>query len=269
MTPNVWLATHPYLQPMADLDGLINSTLDEIGVGAASVPVWEDYMEDFVAGIPVLRSSRISIDLRPAESLIASLGRRLTSKNLPGELGQQVRTLDTELHHDLDSPGRAIAWLIDKDPFSTAQPGLLQYLGWVLLARYLRRLVSAFSSWRDEERWLRNYCPLCGSSPAMAQLVGIDPGRLRFLSCGCCATRWRYRRTECPFCERDDHRLAALTVEGSPLRIDYCETCRGYLKTFDGQGSEDTLLADWTSIHLDIVACDQGLKRLAGSLYQL
>jgi hypothetical protein len=29
------------------------------------------------------------------------------------------------------------------------------------------------------------------------------------------------------------------------------------------------LLADWTSIHLDIIAQDRGLKRLATSLYQL
>jgi hypothetical protein len=29
------------------------------------------------------------------------------------------------------------------------------------------------------------------------------------------------------------------------------------------------LLADWTSLHLDVVALDRGLKRLASSLYEL
>ena len=53
------------------------------------------------------------------------------------------------------------------------------------------------------------------------------------------------------------------------LSIDYCESCRGYLKTYDGEGSENVLLADWTSIHLDIIAQDRGLKRLAASLYEL
>ena len=103
----------------------------------------------------------------------------------------------------------------------------------------------------------------------MAQLVGIDPGRLRLLSCGRCRTR--YRRTGCPFCEnRDDHRLAVLDVEGEDgLRIDYCESCRGYLKTYNGVGHETILLADWTSLHLDVIARDRGLKRLAGSLYEL
>src|SRR5262249_30432905 len=63
--------------------------------------------------------------------------------------------------------------------------------------------------------WLRRYCPTCGSLPAVARLVGIDPVRVRFLSCGCCATRWRYRRTGCPFCENEDeHRLGSVAVGG-------------------------------------------------------
>jgi FdhE protein len=105
----------------------------------------------------------------------------------------------------------------------------------------------------------------------MAQLVGTDPGRQRFLVCGCCNTLWQFRRTRCPFCEdSDDHRISVLAVEGEGgLRIDYCESCGGYLKTYEGEGSESVLLADWTSIHLDIVATDRGLKRLAGSIYRL
>jgi FdhE protein len=38
------------------------------------------------------------------------------------------------------------------------------------------------------------------------------------------------------------------------LRIDYCDFCKGYLKTYCGQGNEGVLLADWTSMHLDIAA---------------
>ena len=105
----------------------------------------------------------------------------------------------------------------------------------------------------------------------MAQLIGVDPGSQRLLSCGCCGNRWRYRRTGCPFCRtEDDHRLSAIAVEGQGgLRIDYCEQCRAYLKTYQGQGSEMVFLADWTSIQLDMIAIDRGLKRVAASAYEL
>ena len=62
--------------------------------------------------------------------------------------------------------------------------------------------------------------------------------------------------------------LARVEGEGG-LRIDYCDSCRGYLKTYDGQGAEDVMLADWTSLHLDALAQDRGLRRVAASLFDL
>jgi FdhE protein len=61
-----------------------------------------------------------------------------------------------------------------------------------------------------------------------------------------------------------------LSIEGEDaLRIEYCQSCGGYLKTYVGQGREGLLLADWTTVHLDIIAGDRGLKRCAASLYHL
>jgi FdhE protein len=61
-----------------------------------------------------------------------------------------------------------------------------------------------------------------------------------------------------------------LAVQGErDLRVDYCESCCGYLKTYVGRGSENVLLADWTSIHLDLIAQNRGLRRPAASLYGL
>jgi FdhE protein len=271
MTQNVWLVKHPYLQGVADLQALIDIALAEVSIASACVPNWDHYISDFYAGIPLLRSPRAAIDFRDVERVLTSFVKSLASKPLPGRLAQDSRTLEAQLHGDRDSPRRALAWLFDHDSFTPTSPGLLRYLGWTVLAGYLRPVVDAFSGWREEERWLRPYCPACGALAAMAQLVDADPGRLRFLSCGCCRSRWRFRRTGCPFCQsEDDHRLAVVAVEGeSGLRIDYCEACSGYVKTYEGQGSESVLLSDWTSLHLDIIALDRGLKRYAGSLYQL
>ena len=99
----------------------------------------------------------------------------------------------------------------------------------------------------------------------MAQLVGADNGRKRLLSCGCCGTRWQFSRTGCPFCETDAHRIATVSIENEGgLRIDHCEACAGYLKTYDGQGHEALFLADWSSLHLDVVAQHPGPGAPAG-----
>jgi FdhE protein len=237
-----WLAAHPYLQPLADVHARVDAEASRITLPEVHVPDWKVYADDFHAGVALLRSERAGIDVGHVEPAVLSLFENLSS----------------------------IAALLH-DPLSPAESGLARFAGWTMIARYLRPAVDAFDRWRDEERWLRNYCPTCGHGPAMAQLVGRDPGRLRMLACGCCRTRWRFRRTGCPFCDaQHDHRLAVLTVENqSGLRIDYCENCRGYLKTYDGEGSEAVLMADWTSLHLDVLARDRGLNRLATSLYDL
>jgi len=256
---------------VADLQAQIDAAVAEIPMHGACVPRFDDYLGDFRAGIPLLRSPTVAIDLHDVERVLMSLVEALALKPLPGKLAHDSQTLEAQLKCDRDSARRGLAWLLDNDSFTPTSPGLLRYLGWSVLACHLRPVVDAFSGWRDEERWLRSYCPTCGALAAMAHLVGTDPGRLRFLSCGCCRSSWRYRRTGCPFCQtKDDHRLAVVTVEGEAgLRIDYCEACSGYVKTYEGQGSESVLLADWTSLHLDIIARDRGLNRCAESLYQL
>jgi FdhE protein len=141
------------------------------------------------------------------------------------------------------------------------------------MTRFIGPVVLDFNNWRNEEneeKWQRRYCPTCGSLPAMAQLAGEEPGRRRLLACGCCRTRWHFKRTCCPFCETDAQRLDSVVVEGeSGLRIDHCAACGGYIKTYDGHGNESLFLSDWSSLHLDLLASDRGLKRLATSLYDL
>jgi len=271
MTLDHWLASHPYIRPIADFHALVKAAAINLSMASVCLPNWQNYLKDYRAGVPMLRSSEVTIDFAPAGAAVLSLMRDLASQPLPEEFAAENRDLKIQLGSELEGPHRAIEWLLDEEVFRPAHPGLCRYLSWIVLARYLRPLLEAFSRWREEDRWLHNYCPACGSPPAMSQLVGVDPGRMRFLSCGCCGSRWRFRRIGCPFCTNsDDHRLAILVVEGeNELRIDYCNSCSAYLKTYVGQGNESLLLADWTSLHLDLIACDRGLKRMASSLYEL
>ena len=109
MIQDVWLAKHPYLQPVADLHALIDATTAEILVPNAHLPTWEDYTADFHAGIPLLRSPRVAIDLRHVERGITSLVKTMSSRPLPGKLADETRILDAQLHGDQDSPRRAVA----------------------------------------------------------------------------------------------------------------------------------------------------------------
>jgi len=271
MTLDQWLASHPYIQPIADFHALVKAAAINLQIASVCLPNWENYSKDYQVGVPMLRSSEVTIDFEPAGAAVLSLVGKLASQPLPEKLAAENRDLKKQLRSELKAPHQAIDWLLNEEVFRPAHPGLFRYLGWTVLARYLRPLLKAFNRWRDEDRWLCNYCPACGSPPAMSQLVGVDPGRRRLLSCGCCGTRWRFRRIGCPFCLKDDaHRLAILAIEGEKdLRIDYCESCGAYLKTYVGEGSEAFFLADWTSLHLDLLANDRGLKRPVASLYQL
>lgn len=271
MTQEDWLTSHPYLQPVAALHAHVEGIAVEVCTSLTPGIRWDSHIDDFLAGVPLLRAPTDAIDFIPAEKMLRSLVQKLADSTLNDELSKRARILQEELGTSSENSGGNAAALASGAPLETSHPGMLRYLGWTTLSCYLCPLVSAFETWSENERWLRPYCPTCGSLPAMAHLVGTDPARTRFLSCGCCSTRWRYRRIGCPFCEnQDDHRLAVLMVEGEGgLRIDYCQSCNGYLKTYCGQGNEAILLADWTSIHLDLVAGDRGMNRLGASLYEI
>lgn len=267
MTPEAWLASHPYLRPVANLAAEVDRAARDIEALDARIPDWRDCDEDFVAGVPLLSSAGAAIDLEPGGRMAAALVAHLMAAS-SASLAEQARAVDADLRARPDAPRRIAGFLLGVDTWSPQFPGLLRHLGWTAMARYLHPVVAAFAAWRDEDRWRRRYCPTCGSLPAMAQLVGTDPGRMRLLSCGCCGTRWQFTRTGCPYCESNAQRLASVVIEGEAgLRIDHCEACGGYIKTYDGQGAEALLLSDWSSLHLDLIAHDRGLKRLAASLY--
>lgn len=274
MTRADWLRARPFLQPVARLaaqiDAEVDAAISATGLTTASLPRFDDYRSEFLAGVPLLRSSHAPIDLTPGGRTIVALVERLAAAPLRENLAANVRALAEELHAEREPAAAVVAWLRGESDFTTASPGLLRHFGWSVLARFLRPVVAAFAKWRNEERWHRSHCPTCGSPPAMARLFGEEHGRTRFLVCGACTTQWRYPRSCCPFCERDTHRLAVISIENeSGLRIDWCEACRGYLKTWNGSGDEALLLADWSSLHLDLLALERGLKRTAGSLYEI
>ena len=214
MTAEHWLEAHAYLQPVADLFAQVDRAAAEIAVLDAPVPDWEDYRRDFLAGVTLLTSADAAIDLEPGGRMAAALLESLLHRLEP--LPPRRERSRTNCDREPQVARRIAGFLLGDDTLASSSPGLLRYVGWTAMTRFLRPVVNAFDSWRDEERWLRRYCPTCGSLPAMAQLAGVDPARRRLLSCGCCATRWQFKRTGCPFCETDSQRLTSVTIDAEP-----------------------------------------------------
>lgn len=258
-----------YLEPMAHFHAALNAAVQELCSPLSTPLNWDDHIRDFELGIPLLQSSTVTVNFAPAEAYIGSVIGELPSKHLPAVFRENCRILKVKFDNCIS--GQITSWLFEPEVFPDVDSGLLYLVGWTVLAHYLQPTVVAFSRWQYGERWSRHYCPTCGASPGMAQLIGADPGRLRFLVCGRCRCRWKFPRTACPFCSSDgDHRLAVLALQGEDkLRIDYCEQCAAYLKTYNGAGQEDIMLADWTSIHLDILALQRDLRRVGTSLYRV
>jgi FdhE protein len=71
----------------------------------------------------------------------------------------------------------------------------------------------------------------------------------------------------CIYCGEKDHRkLGSLVPEGAgeTLKVDTCETCRGYLKsvaTLQPIPPFELLLQDLETVELDLVAMERGYER--------
>ncbi len=268
-----WLAAHPFLVPLAHFQERLGGAAAALPAPALDLPPLEAHGPALAQGVPLLSGPTHGPLLRAAGADL--LGRLLAATaglKLPGPIAEGL----AELRGALATPGArdlAVTWLVEGEGAAPPppQPGLLRYLGWSAFARVLGPVVEAFAGARPEGAWTRPTCPTCGALPVMAHLVDRDAGRDRQLVCGCCATRWGWRRLGCPYCGNEAaDRLALLELEGpAGLRLDVCESCRGYLKTYTGRGDEALFLSDWPTLVLDAMAGERGYQRRGVSLFEL
>ncbi|HYH49535.1 MAG TPA: formate dehydrogenase accessory protein FdhE [Acidimicrobiia bacterium] len=168
--------------------------------------------------------------------------------------------------NDDDRRGLVEAWL--EDP-----AGPEPVLGfWVRVAAGpILEVARGMISTPSREEWTGAACPACG---CLAQVSVIAPesgefmgGSPRSLVCGRCAGWWSFPRAMCTWCgEGDPRRLPSFVPdERRAVRIDGCETCSTYVKTFDlrESGGVDLvpLVDDVATVSLDLWANDQGLSR--------
>lgn len=176
MTPDLWFEAHSYLRPLADLSAQVDCAAAGIDVPDACIPDWEDYRADFLAGVPLLPSTAAAVDLEPGGRMAGAILERLASGTSSGRLAAEIRALDTALRREPQVSRRLADFLLGDETLRPPFPGLLRYLAWTATARFLRPVVNAFDGWRDEEQWLRRYCPTCGSRPRWPNWSASTPG---------------------------------------------------------------------------------------------
>ncbi len=126
----------------------------------------------------------------------------------------------------------------------------------------LRSLQDRLQPFVHQQAWSRGYCPICGNRPLLGEFRGLEQNR--YLRCGWCAGEWHYPRLSCPFCGNRDYRaLLLLNVEeeGTRFQAAACQDCRGYVKmiaTLSALSPPGLLVADLASLHLDLIATNQG-----------
>jgi formate dehydrogenase accessory protein FdhE len=115
--------------------------------------------------------------------------------------------------------------------------------------------------------WLKPECPVCGYFPDMARITGASEGR-RYLHCALCETEWAYPRLQCAICENTDTGTLGFLVEEGKTghRVDYCNACRGYIKTavlskFQEPDAVDLTVENVLTAGLDAAAMEQGYSR--------
>ncbi|MDX9714550.1 MAG: formate dehydrogenase accessory protein FdhE [Dissulfurispiraceae bacterium] len=264
-----WISDHPYLKETADFECLLSSVLDKFADSESLE--WNEYAERLSSGAvlitdPELKKRVVSEAAAILNSAASELARSCENKNLSSSFSE----LSERFSQDPNSSVNLMEAVLEKINSADTLSGILRFLAWRSIERVVRPWRKGLEEWLAGSSWTKTQCPFCGNPPAMAQLVHTSNGRQKFLSCGCCRTRWKFMRMSCAFC--GTHEQAQLDIletdNNEDLRLDLCRHCNSYIKTYTNEGNEDLMLSDWSSLHLDVIASEKGLKRSAHSLYE-
>jgi FdhE protein len=274
ITPESWLTRHPFLEPIARLEETVDKLVGALPQPRLADPPFEKYKRDFESGVALLQSPSVGPELLAgAVESFELLALSLIKAPIPEALASKAREVYDYLHQAPEMAKQALAAIVADNEQASKLPhlGTARYIAWTAIAHALSPTISAFDTWREHALWPQGYCPTCGNKPLLSLLAQQGEGRRRSLVCSLCKTRWNVRRLGCPHCGTEDgEKLGIFELEYEPnLRLEVCDTCRGYLKTWAGEVEAAPFFSDWATLHLDAMAAERGYQRVGASLYEI
>lgn len=261
-------ASHPEAAGVLDLiEAVVDAAADPVWQGAASgsrLPAERDPAR------PVLAGATVPLD-REAVDRWARQVLRLAGESAPASSSLLGAAADPRFD--------ALAWfaavaagddlaLHAQSTALAADPGQYGAAGAFAVMPLFHALRRRWGALADPT-WRSGACPVCGAWAAMAEMRGLD--RARRLRCARCGGDWAFPALRCFSCDETDHaKLTTLVPEGQgeASRASACETCGGFLKelaTLRAWDADEIVLADLSSLELDVAAIDAGFRRPEGS----
>lgn len=275
-----WIEERPFLRELGQFHLAVHAILENIGYEETVLENLNLVKDEFKRGIPLLKCESLVVPILPVSiQAFKALTDLAEDAEVPIPFRENCQKLKGALAEDSHLAESIVVSLVKDDYSKLAaniedfqlNKGVVTFLGWTAIAHALHPYLSELMKWEDEQGWNREYCPTCGALPNMAQLKRSHKGRRRHLVCGCCRTTWIYKRIICPYCHNEDQeQMVILEVdEEDDIRIDVCKSCNGYIKVYTNQGEEEIALADWSTIHLDILVKGQGYQKMGTHLLEI
>ena len=204
-----------------------------------------DLQERIASGHPALRFSDIVLDWAEFRLIVRQATDLLHRFDT-------IEKMDAEVIQTLAREGRGLEPLAAQwydAPRADSQPAAEPSETWtaldtasldqvLLLAMrpFLVRSAEAAFVRLDLARWMRGYCPVCGSEPELA-VITRDARRL--LVCGRCVSQWAFDPMACPHCGNGDKtRITSFASRDRIYRIAACDVCQRYLKAYDARQTD-------------------------------
>jgi formate dehydrogenase maturation protein FdhE len=223
------------------------------------------------AGLPLLRFDELEFDFSLLQHTFAQVA--IAFGNYPDLFGELPESLKVKEANPSLSQEMAKAWFErSKGPITTglSEPRgdpIIQAIIQAAFHPFLVAQAKVLLGLVNQERWRRNYCPICGGKPDFAFLD--REGGARWLLCFRCDSEWLFQRLQCPYCRSQNQNDLACYIDPEGIyRLYICEQCHTYIKAIDLRLTKESLslpLERILTLNMDQQAQENGYR--AGHLF--